>query len=444
MKKNLLFSSALILSVAANAQWTSQATGYTAVSRGVRDVCAVDANTVWIAAYDGSGGGAKVHDFSKTTDGGTTWTPGVVTTPTNYEWSNISAISGTTAWGCFYDATAGGGGIFKTTDGGATWTAQTVGFTTASFPDIVHFWDANNGIAIGDPAGGYFEIYTTTNGGTTWTRTATGSIPAPLSGEYGIVNLYSVLGNTVWFGTNTGRMYKSVDKGLNWTVSVVSTVTTDVVTDVSFRTAQEGIATVVDAGGTVFSPYKSTDGGATWSFLTVTSGTFFTSDLEAIPNSSAYVSTGANTTVSTGSSYSVDGGATWVTIDTAIQHTAQGWVNGSTGWCGGFNTSATADGIYKYSGATLGVPALTRDNARMRLYPNPSSGQFTVQIGGAEPKDAYVTVVDIVGSVVYESTISNRSTVIQKPFDLTGISPGVYFVNVVNGTTRFSNKITIK
>jgi hypothetical protein len=100
--------------------------------------------------------------------------------------------------------------------------------------------------------------------------------------------------------------------------------------------------------------------------------------------------------------------------------------------------------VFKYSGAALGVPALTRDNARMRLYPNPSSGEFTMQIGGAETKEAIVTVVDIVGSVVYQETVHNSSKVIEKHFDLTGISPGVYFVNVVNGTTRFSNKITIK
>ena len=445
MKKQLLIISTLFVAVAANAQWTNQATGYTAVSRGVRDVCSVDANNVWICAYDGTATKAKVQDFSKTTDGGTTWTPGKITTANaNYEWSNISAISGTTAWGCFYDGVGGGGGVYKTTDGGATWSLQTVGYTTASFPDIVHFWNANNGVTIGDPAGGYFEIYTTTNGGTSWTRTSTANIPVPLANEYGIVNVFNVQGNTIWFGTTAGRCYKSTDKGMTWSVSVVSTTATDMVSDVAFRTPMEGIACTYDQGGTIFSPYMTSDGGATWTFLSVSSGTFFGADLEVIPNSSAYVSTGANTTVSIGSSYSVDGGINWVLIDTAIQRTAQGWVDGSTGWCGGFNTSATADGIFKYSGASLGVTALNRDDAKMRMFPNPCNGQFTVQIGGAETKDAMVTIVDVAGSVVYQQNVSNRSVTIEKGFDLPNLSKGLYFVNVKNGATLFSDKLIVK
>ncbi len=453
MKKHLLFISSFLLVIGANAQWTSQATGYATASRGVRNVCAVDANNVWIASYDGSAGNGNSSDFSKTTDGGTTWIPGTVTASANFNWSNIWAIDANTAWGCFYDATgATGGGIFKTTNGGAAWTQQGTGsiFNNAgSFANIVYFWDANNGFAQGDPTGpgtAYYELYTTTNGGTSWTRVPSANIPPPLSaGEYGIVNLYSVSGNSIWFGTNQGRMYKSTDKGLNWTVSVVSTTSTEMVTDVAFRTANEGIAVVADAGGTVFTFYITTNGGSAWTLFTPTTGTFYPSgDLGVIPNSSAYVSTGANATSGTGSSYSVDGGANWTDIDVGVQHTAQGWVNGTTGWCGGFNTSSTADGIYKYSGNALGVKALNNDNARMKMFPNPSNGQFSLQISGAETNSAVVKIVDLIGNVAFEETINNSNTAIRHDVNLSTVAKGVYIVTVENGTTRFVNKMVIE
>ncbi len=454
MKKHLLIISALFLSAAVNAQvWTSQATGFATASRGIRNVSAVDANNVWVSTYDGSGGAANSQDYSRTTDGGTTWTPGMITTPATFNWSNIWAISATTAWACFYDASgATGGGIFKTSDGGATWAQQGVGSiynNTGSFADIVYFWDANNGVTIGDPAGpgtSFYEIYTTTDGGTTWTRTPTANIPGKLSAsEYGIVNLYSANGNTIWFGTNQGRMYKSTDKGLTWTVAVVSTLNTDQVVDVAFRTATEGIAVVVDAGGTIFSQYSTTDGGTTWTAFTPTAGTFFqTGDLAVIPNSTAYVSTGANPLTALGSSYSTDMGATWTLIDTATQYTAMGWVDGLTGWAGGFNVDATNGGIYKYTGTALSVNALNNDNAKMSMYPNPSNGQFTLQIAGAESKDAVVKIVDVTGSVAYENSISNSSDIIIKKVDLSNVSKGIYFVTVENGTTRFVNKIVIQ
>lgn len=452
MKKQLLIISTLFMSFAAMAQWTPQATAYATPSRGVRNISAVDANTVWISAYDGSGGQATIQDFSKTTDGGATWTPGIVSAaPTTYNFSNLWAISATTAWACFYDGAANaGGGIFKTTDGGTNWTQQGAGsiFNATSFPDFVYFWDANNGFAVGDPNGPgvtYYEIYTTTDGGTTWTRTPSANIPAKLNNtEYAIVNDYTVHGNTIWFGTNAGRCYKSIDKGLNWTVSVVSANNTEVVSDIAFRSATEGLAIVSDANGSVFTTYKTTDGGATWAVLYPTSGVFYTTgDLETIPNSTAFVSTGAAPTVGLGSSYSVDGGDNWIAIDT-LQMTALGWANGSTGWAGGFNTDATTGGIYKYAGATLGVSALNNDNARLRMFPNPSTGEFTFQIGGAETKDALVKIVDLVGNVAYEQTIDNSSSVIERKIDLSNAAKGVYMVTVENGTTRFINKIVIQ
>lgn len=440
MKKYLLIISTLFLSVAANAQWTSQATTFSAVSRGIQDVSAVNATTVWVCAYDGSGGGANVQDFAKTTDGGTTWTSGTVSAPASHAWSNICAIDGNTAWACFYDAVAGaGGGIWKTTDGGATWNQQGSGtiFNATSFPNVVYFGNASLGFAMGDPNGGYFEIYTTIDGGNTWARSAQANIPAPLAGEYGTVNVFDVVGATIWFGTTKGRVYKSINGGINWTVATTGLAN---VTDIVMLDANNGL--VVENTATTSTLKSTTDGGATWTAVTP-SGTYYSSDLESIPGTAAYVCTGAATGM-TGSAYSVDGGTTWVGIDAGVQHTAQGWINGTTGWCGGFNTSASADGIFKYTGAGLGVSALNRDNARMRLFPSPSNGKFTIQIGGAETKDATVKIVDLAGSIVYSGTIENSSTVIEKNFDLSGIAKGIYFVNVQNGTTSFVNKLILK
>jgi len=45
--------------------------------------------------------------------------------------------------------------IFKTTNGGTTWVHQATAFPAAgSFVNAVHLFDANNGVAVGDPVGG--------------------------------------------------------------------------------------------------------------------------------------------------------------------------------------------------------------------------------------------------------------------------------------------------
>lgn len=358
MKRTLLSSLCLLLGIssamAQGGTWVSQATGFPNTSTGVFNISVVDQNVVWISSYDGSGSNLNIRDYSVTIDGGATWIPGVVPAPAGYAWSQIYGLNDQVAWAVMYNATAGsGGGIWKTTDGGVTWNQQGAGqiFSTAgvSFPNVVHFWDANNGFCMGDPVASEFELYTTSNGGATWTAVPGANIPAPLSGEYGIVDHYDVKGDTIWFDTNKGRVYRSIDRGLNWTVATTGiTVPANNAIDVVFWNSTSGLARLFNGTTGVQTVRKTIDGGATWTVFTPV-GNMLGNDIKYVPGtSSRLVSTGANTTYTTGSSYSDDGGQNWTDIEIGTQRTALGIHDINTMWTGGFTTSPSTDGIYKY------------------------------------------------------------------------------------------------
>jgi PKD repeat protein len=57
-------------------EWIRQNSGFTTANRGINHISIVDANTVWALGYDGTGAAANVQQFTKTTNGGATWTPG--------------------------------------------------------------------------------------------------------------------------------------------------------------------------------------------------------------------------------------------------------------------------------------------------------------------------------------------------------------------------------
>ena len=75
MKKILLSISFFSLTFfSSNAQsWVEQATGFDAASRGVNEIQIVDANTVWALAYDGTDTTNNIQEFTRTTNGGSTW-----------------------------------------------------------------------------------------------------------------------------------------------------------------------------------------------------------------------------------------------------------------------------------------------------------------------------------------------------------------------------------
>lgn len=334
-------------------EWIPQASGFTAASRGIKYMCAVDSNVVWGTAYDGSGGTAVIQEFTKTINGGTTWTPGVVNGTTGLELSMIFALSKDTAYVAMYK-TSGSlpMGIYVTKNGGTAWTRQATALfnNASSFPNVVHFFNKNDGFCMGDPINNEFEIYTTANGGTTWTAVPAANIANPLTGEFGVVGYYSAVGDNAWFGTNMGRVYRSTDKGLHWAASATTFAST-IYVDVEFRDALNGLA--MDKGdATTGGLSETTDGGITWTAVTST-GDAGTADFVYVPGTdNTWVSTESNTARLLGAAYSYDGGHSWAHAGgtEANQFLACDFVNNHCGWAGTFNTDATSDGMFKFIG----------------------------------------------------------------------------------------------
>lgn len=425
MKKILLFISALFVSVSAYSQyWSTQNSAFATASRGIAGMEVFDANTVWAFAYDGVTTSNNVQEFTKTSNGGTTWSSGTIEIgDSNLGIANISGVSGTTAWVAAYDTTTGIGGAYKTSDGGASWVAQQALTTSGeSWVDWVHFFDANNGLLMGDPEGGYFEIYKTSDGGATWTRVPSASIPAPLSSEYGYNAGYYAVGNNVFFYTNKGRIIKSTDKGNTWSIALTTGTITDfgsatVNGDMAWSDANNGIVFRKTWSGTTptaLTIHRTTNGGTSWSTVTYTgiAATDKISDVTYVPGTTTLVATAS----AGGSWKSLDNGTTWVAIDSGIQHLGVRCADINTCYSGGFNTSATVGGMFK------STTALAVDNASLltksSIFPNPSKGEFNLK---TSKKVVSISVFDATGKLV----LTTKAT----SFNLSSLPKGVYIMN---------------
>lgn len=431
----------LLLTTNAYSQWVTQNIGYTDVPTAIYDLEVVDTNVVWSIPSRIDDLGSGLNEFAKTTNGGTSWYRATVGNDTISSISNICALDSSTAWVCKYSVDTAYRGVFKTTDGGATWVHQGAGIMfigASSWPAFVYFKDANNGIAVGDPDSGYFEIWTTTDGGTNWTRVPSNNIPSP-AGDYSLTNSFCHVGDTIWFGSYKGKVYRSVDFGQNWTVSIVTATANTQTSDVYFTNGNLGLARTITTTSFLQKYFRTTDGGLTWNQIPLPSNGI-QSDLDGIPNSSIFIATGP------GCFYSVDGGSTWVTMYTSPDlQGATGWANGMTGWVGSTADDSLTGGIKKYSSSSsLAVQTITINDKRLRVFPNPSSGDFTMQIDGAEMNGALITVTDIMGNVVFLNTVSNSVTKINETLHLNNLSKGMYYLNITNGSTRFTQKLILE
>jgi hypothetical protein len=418
--------------VKSKSAWIQQNTRFPMPERGVQGISIVDSLHVWAWVFDGIEPTHQITEYTVTADGGKTWQPDSIVSDTlkGYGIGNIYALSKDTIYATVFGPN-GGGKVLRSRDGGNSWTVQTTAKYSApkSFPNFVYFFNKDNGIACGDPTNGYFEIYHTTDGGENWARVPKANIPDTMANETGTVNMYDAQGDTIWFGTGAGRVFRSVNQGENW--SVTSTGLTGQTT-VRFRNSKVGFAI---AQGSNYAVKKTVNGGDTWSNYTLPPY-FLKGDLVYVPGTRATwlnVSSG----YPSGSSYTTNDGLNFSPIDVSIQYTTVAFYDEFTGWAGSFNIDANTGGIYKWDKKN---PLLTdvrdvtggaRPSDFVELYPNPVESSGIIAIKG-DYRGGTAYIYNLQGKLVRSFSILESFGGSTQNFDFSGLLSGVYILQLVS------------
>lgn len=98
--------------------------------------------------------------------------------------------------------------------------------------------------------------------------------------------------------------------------------------------------------------------------------------------------------------------------------------------------------IYNFTvGYTITTPENSLEN-QVAIYPNPNAGLFTVDVGFAKEQDLNISIVNMMGTVVYTNSyhnIKNQSL----PIDISGKAQGVYWVQIQSGNQTTTKKIVL-
>ncbi|AMM50774.1 hypothetical protein TH61_05690 [Rufibacter sp. DG15C] len=420
------FSGNLAQTVSGNPlNWTEKTNVFTTTNRGVRSLNVLNDNVVWAVPYNSTTPNTPMVEFVRTADGGATWVNGSLAgLPANAALSNISAVSALEAFATV-NADAGIRGIYHTTNGGQSWVRQSATFANASsYVNSVTFSSATNGVALGDPADGYFEVYTTTTGGQTWTRVPQNNLPAVLANEYSLTNNFSRNGNTVWFGTTSGRVFKSTNNGLNWTVSApfATNVST---TNTAFADNGTGIALGVENETNYMLISRTTDGGATWSTPEYQApGGISANALVYVPGTTSTFVVSGSRLGWNGTAYTTNGGLTWTLLDQAVQHLEVAFSSPTNGWSGGFNK------LFKFSGSFAGSLTGLRDEQlanAVQVYPNPATKEFSIT-STSTTRNALVRLYNMNGQLILEQPLPTAS----KKLQVGHLPKGMYILHVID------------
>lgn len=455
MKKQLATVILGIISLGAFSQASTIWTPYGSdlnTNWGIRYLSAVDSNTVWAIGFHGSAN-TSTNIFTKTGNG-TTFTAGTFLSDTNtFSASSIYALDSNIAFISVYDKAGNGpsGQILKTSNGGTNWAniaSDSMFLRINNFPDFVYFWDANNGIAVGDPNGNTngstiqkFEIWQTTNGGTNWARVIDTLNPTPQANEYGLSSSYAVYGHKVWFGTSTGRVYSSSDSG-KWVV--YPTGLYGGANGLAFRDSLHGLVWgFVNSTTQTTTVLNTVNGGITWTALPANIY-IGRADFCIIRGTDGFMSIGLNQAASAyATSVTYDDGANWTILESSTSNTEKisriQMTDTLHGWSGTPTTNST-NGMNKYTGHNLaGIEQFKVQNLEFSMYPNPSSELLNIELLRVN-ENTSLQITDMLGNTVKQMHINTQHAT----FNISDMPKGMYMLKMQNGTSTQVQKLIIQ
>jgi photosystem II stability/assembly factor-like uncharacterized protein len=342
--------------------------------------------------------------FLKTVDGGLSWSPQSISTG-----ASLYSIA-------FPDPSTGyiagdSGIILKTTNGGINWIKKFTGFITHL--SSVFFVNENIGYATGDAS-----ILKTTNGGNTWNNT-----PPPGNGQGPesvcfTDSLTGYIAGSYW--GEFSLILKTTDGGITWTYQSVNV---GCPLHSAFFTSKD---TGIIVGGYYIGCWailRTNNGGLNWN--TISSG--FMGD-----GYSSVFFTGINEGYIVGESgiikRSSDGGSTWQNLysGTTRMLFSVYFPDPFTGYAIG--DSGTI--LKTTNGGGVGIGEKQKIN-HLEIYPNPALDQLTVELTyatGSISDFSSVSIFGMTGQELFQQKVQGSKSHI----DVSKLSPGLYFIRLVN------------
>ncbi len=430
-KITLIFTLTLFLFQTTYSQWQPHGIGLLPDTQRVASIDILNEDVVWgVSFYDRTPAPVPsdlVPHVFRTTNSGYTWEVQPIMEAQGRICQDIFVVDDSTAWittnGLTSDSLRG---LFKTIDGGKTWEEK---FDNPAGGGIIHFFDENEGIAIHENF-----IAFTFDGGENWDDVSPqNSLPfqALESVFYTAANnAIAIQGDSLWFGTTHGRVFRSTNRGGNWEAISTPFEMENVIQSIAFQNAQEGmIISYAKFDQDAISFMDSTrialtyDGGETWE-LADTLMNFKLSCITDIPESD-FKFLGVTNGLSTITS---DSAQTWEHFSYR-PYNAVDFFNSELGWVGNSQVSEDYPAImYKWEGVVSSNKNVKRENLDVQIFPNPFTHSFQFEMSQSDfdkyqKENITISFYDVLGKNILEQKITTSKSEINFP----NTANGIYF-----------------
>ena len=413
-------------------QWQPHGIGLLPDTQRVASIDILNEDVVWgVSFYDRTPAPVPsdlIPHVFHTTNSGYSWDVQPIIEAKGRICQDIFVVDDSTAWittnGLTSDSLRG---LFKTTDGGKSWEEK---FDNPAGGGMIHFFDEDNGIAIHEQF-----IAFTFDSGENWDDVSPqNSLPFdPAESVFYTAanNAIAIHGDTLWFGTTHGRVFRSTNRGFNWEAFSTPFEMENVIQSIAFQNAMEGIIiSYAKLNQDAISFMDSTrvaltyDGGETWE-IADTLLNFKLSCVTDVPDSHSQF-LGVTNGLST---ITTDSAKTWQNFSFR-PYNAVDFFSSELGWVGNSQVSIDHPAIiYKWEGVVSSNKNVnTTASLDVQIFPNPFSNSFQFEMSlfdfqKYQKENISLEIFDVLGKKVLEQKITNTQT----PINFPNTADGIYF-----------------
>ena len=380
--------------------------------------------------------------YTRTTDGGETWVTNALPSGYSGDLSNLTAISADKAWIGLQDYQSDTNGVamvFRTKDGGQNW--EKLNLQLNSYINMVHFFDENDGIVMGNPIGDEFQIFTTSDGGDTWQQVPSQDMPKAIdSGELGLnFDSYGTNANSLVFDTYYNRLFVTRDRGKHWGILEPS-ISGEGLTWFPHLDEDNNLylplyyppKDTTDVWGATYMLQKyNLDDDTSWTDITPVDNKYYVSGFSSIPDGPTIV---MNTVFKTLVSY--DRGVHWLELSTTT--TPYGFMSFYDSGIGysvklpdlADRLNNPCDEFYKYNGSPLtGLIHQKPLDAQISIGPNPVMNVLNINVKTDEAQHYAILIHDLSGKL-FKTMETDKLSTIGVSVNVQDLPAGAYTLSI--------------
>jgi len=83
-------------------------------------------------------------------------------------------------------------------------------------------------------------------------------------------------------------------------------------------------------------------------------------------------------------------------------------------------------------------------NYLLKVYPNPNTGEFVIEMDISKPQDIQLTIFNILGQSVYTVRLGHVRGVISKQINMKVSTTGVYYLQMISGKEIINRMIVLE